>query len=48
MLHILFAILMSLGSFSLTPKSIDADQKQFEGSENVEILLSVEDDLSGF
>lgn len=48
MLHILFAILISLGSFSLTPKSFDANQKQYEGSENVEILLTVEDDHGGF
>jgi hypothetical protein len=48
MLHILFAILISLGSFSLTPKSFDEDQKQFEGSENVEILLTVEENSGGF
>ena len=48
MLHILFAILISLGSFNLTPKSFDADQKQYEGSENVEILYTVVEDASGF
>ena len=47
MLHILFAILISIGSFSVAPNVKDV-KKQAEGGENVEVYFDVVEDTTGW
>ena len=48
MLHILFAILISIGSFNFSPKVFGEDQRQNEYTQKVQILADVSEDLEAF